>query len=99
MSEVAEKIRATFANLDKVTFRPMANAGVYDPMEQAGHADMVSLSAVLGKIEGFEKKHIAFAKEGKIYGWLEENIPHWAEKGCRYINILTLFIEKEILGE
>ena len=49
--------------------------------------------------ERFEKKHRGFVKEGKIYEWLDENVPKWFLKGCEYINILTLFIEKEVLGE
>jgi len=49
-------------------------------------------------VEGFEKKHRDFV-HGKIYDWLEANVPNWSLKGCRYIPILTLFIKKEVLGE
>jgi len=49
--------------------------------------------------EGFEKKHRGFAVEGKIYAWLGENVPNWAEKGCKYMDLLILFIQKEVLGE
>lgn len=48
--------------------------------------------------EGFEKKHRDFVN-GKIYDWLEANVPGWAAKGCQYMDLLVLFIEKEILGE
>ncbi len=48
--------------------------------------------------EGFEKKHREFVN-GKIYDWLEANVPGWAAKGCCYMDLLVLFIEKEILGE
>jgi hypothetical protein len=33
-------------------FRPMASAGVYDPMEQAGYRDAVPVSTVLKLLEG-----------------------------------------------
>ena len=36
--------------------RPMQEAGVYDPMEQAGHADMVSVDYVLKQIDGARKQ-------------------------------------------
>lgn len=48
--------------------------------------------------EGFEKKYRDFVN-GKIYDWLEANVPGWAAKGCHYMDLLVLFIEKEILGE
>lgn len=48
--------------------------------------------------EDFKKKHTDFVN-GKIYDWLEANVPKWYQKGCEYMDVLTLFIRKEVLGE
>jgi len=74
---------------------------IYDPTEQDARWRALQNYFQEGSdwFESFEKKHREFAVEGKIYDWLDENVPNWAEKGCKYMDILILFIRKEVLGE
>jgi len=77
---------------DKVTLKTRPK------LTPSNFIDQDELVAYNEWFEDFEKKHRDFV-HGKIYDWLEANVPNWSSKGCRYMNILMLFIEKEVLGD
>lgn len=81
--------------------RARQEVGIYDPMEQAGHADMVSLNAIIEKIQDFEKKF----HEINLVEWVKENQENiiaeyglHSHDGFTPQELLAYFIKKEILG-
>jgi len=85
----------------------MQEVGVYDPMEQAGHADMVSKNVVLEKIEGFEtQERERQEKAKKAYTTEDRNLALEIEPKLRLIDSTSRFFwlqgyefaKKEILG-
>ena len=105
--EVAEKIQ-------QKAKRPRQASGVYDPMEQAGHRDMIYISSLFnregnGILDEFFEANVVVDKarlKFLAYALLEEsgNLYDWLKENHlplneSYIDVLKTFIRKELLKE
>ena len=105
--EVAEKIR-------QKAKRPKQSVGVYDPMEQAGHRDMIYISSLFnregnGILDEFFKANVVVGKaklKFLAYALIEEsgNLYDWLKENHlplneMYIKVLKTFIRRELLKE
>ena len=67
--------------------RPMQSAGIYDPMEQAGHADMVGVGTALSIIDECDKDFPTLEKA-------LEKAKEWAHGGkVSPIAVYTQFVD------